>query len=128
MEAKQIVLHLENAIQLVKVLNEMKLEEITRDHVSNFFDELRKELNAVTKINPFIFQTDENGDDFGPLFLLTQKSILDNRAFNVHAKIQLKEFLADIELELICIKLSHYRGPEYSPEKKQRILQFLGLC
>tara|TARA_A100001201_G_scaffold93089_2_gene81056 strand:- start:610 stop:942 length:333 start_codon:yes stop_codon:yes gene_type:complete len=107
MEKQQIVLHLKNARRIVKKLNGMPREEITRQHVNQFFDELRKELKDCIKINPYIFQSNDDGDDFDLLFLLTQKSIV-NAPFGVYAKERLKAFLEKIDFELMCYQLSLY--------------------
>jgi hypothetical protein len=107
MEAKQIILHLENARKIVKKLNDMPREEITRKHVTEFFDELRQEIKSCIKINPFIFQSDDDGDDFNLLLLITQMSIVSG-AFGAHTKKRLKDFLVNIDFELKCTLISMY--------------------
>lgn len=107
MEKQQIALHLKNARRIVKKLNDMPREEITRQHVNEFFDELRKEIKACEKLNMFIFQSNDDGDDFHLLFLLTQKAIVD-APFGVYAKERLRTFLRNIDFEFECILLSLY--------------------
>ena len=107
MEAKQIVLHLENAIKIVNDFDEMLLVEITREHVNQFFDDLRKEVKSCIKLNPFIFQSNDDGDDFYLLLSITQMSTIDG-AFGAHAKKRLKAFLANIAFQLKCTLVSMY--------------------
>ena len=103
MERKQIVEHLNNAINIVKKLDDMPTGEITRQDLRNAFNELSEEIKACEKLDMFIFQPNDDGDDMRLTFILTQKLILDG-PLSRHLR-TLKSFLARVNFELRCALL-----------------------